>query len=555
MGTIKAKCNEFKVKIGEFLKARNWDLICKIYAIGLGAVGGIYAIVYFITQVFPQGQSKFYTMYFLLPLIIMLALTAYLAVFFVTKKDFKYSRMYLILALGWSIAIQFMMPPITGADEVKHYYSAYHASNILLGIKDVNIEQQFSDWIPGESYFFMRAEDYYSLPYVDVTFPYQYQILADGVWFNCPDNTQAYVPVYEAPGQARRYLASGLGIAIARKLNFGFSGTIFLGRFFNSLTLIIGGWICMLLLPVGKPQMISFSLFPTVLELFGSYSYDNMSIMLSIMLLAMCLHYSAPGVKLRAIHLYIMAATLALLMPNKIVYVTFAIWILCIPLKKWWELLTCKKWYEYGLLAIFFGFAAFIIKKVVVRYYWIAYSNIMWRLPGSTIDQDGRESYTRWYIKDHPWETVKFAWEGIKLDFWYNIKHVVGAQLGHVRLNIEVPMFCTMLILIVFIIGLFIRQGKGIGKRQFAVVAIGVLVCIVCIFVGCLFRFTPAEGSERIQISYRYLIPAYFALSVAAGTDAKENRASLACIYAQNFGLILVMCHAFQYLYHLRDEM
>ena len=79
------------------------------------------------------------------------------------------------------------------------------------------------------------------------------------------------------------------------------------------------------------------------------------------------------------------------------------------------------------------------------------------------------------------------------------------------------------------------------------------MLCLVAVFIGCLVRFTPVEGSERIQISYRYLIPIYMCLSVALGTDAKENKKALTLIYIQNIVLIFAMCGTLYFLLHLRD--
>ncbi len=538
----------------------NIDKTIKISAIAIGAIGVIYALYFFIANCFDTTKTKFYNGYFAVILIIMIALTIYLVRFLVLDREWTYSRVFVVLALGWSICIQLVMPPISGVDEVSHYYSAYHCSNILMGMKDHDFDtdpDNYGSWITGTSYFYMRAEDYYNLPYLDVTFPYQYQILADGNWFHCSDEAAQLVPCYEAPSQARRYIISGIGITIARLLHFGFVGTIFMGRFMNSLTLIFAGWLCIKLLTIGKLQLVSFALFPTVLELCGSYSYDNMSILFSIILFSLCLYFSRDDVRLHAWHFILLGISAAMLIPNKTVYVLFAIWILIIPVKKWWkDVCLSKKWYEYATIAIILVGAVVVFKKLVVKYYYRVLSQMVWVYENKTIDQDStRASYTWQYMTAHPIETLKFAWSGIKVDFWYNIKHVVGCQLGHVKLNAEVPIACTIVILACLIVSLFINKGKRLKKWQYVIVALGLIGCTIAIFIGCLTRFTPAEGSERIQISYRYLIPVYMCMSVALGTDAKENRRSLVLILVQNTALIFTMCGLLYFLFHLRDGM
>ena len=547
-------------KIKELTSRINVDKTIKIGSIVIGAIGILFAIYFFIANCFDTSMSKFYNGYFATILIIMIAMTVYLVRFLVLDKEWSYPRVFVILALGWSITIQLVMPPISGVDEVSHYYGAYHCSNIIMGMKDHDFDtspDNYGSWIQGTSYFYMRAEDYYNLPYVDVTFPYQYQLLADGNWFHCSEDGATLVPCYEAPTKASRYLISGLGITIARLLNFGFVGTIFMGRFMNSLSLIFVGWFCLKLIPIGKLQLVSFALFPTVLELCGSYSYDNMSILFSLLLLTMCLYYSQDHVKLHAWDLIIIAISVAMLIPNKTVYVMFAIWFFCIPIKKWWkDVCLSKKWYEYSILAVIFAGIIVVGRKLVVKYYWAVYSQIVWKYENPYIEQDtSRQSYTWQYFLENKAETLKFAWEGIKVDFWYNIKHVVGCEVGHVKLNAEVPLACTLIILGCLIVSLFLNKGKRLKKWQYVVIALGLIGCTLAIFIGCLTRFTPQEGSERIQISYRYLIPVYMCMSIALGTDAKENRRSMVLILIQNVALIFTMCGLLYFLFHLRDGM
>ena len=79
-------------------------------------------------------------------------------------------------------------------------------------------------------------------------------------------------------------------------------------------------------------------------------------------------------------------------------------------------------------------------------------------------------------------------------------------------------------------------------------------MCLVAIFIGCMTRFTPTD-SQRIQISYRYLIPLYMALSIILGTNAKENKLALTLIYVQNLVLAFSLCGTLYFLLHLRDGM
>lgn len=546
-------------KLKAFFTDMNKEKALKLAAVVLAAATIIYSVYFYFANCFNSAATKRTNFYYGIIFLVIFAITIYLLRLLILDKEWNYPRLFVIMALAWTFCMQLVMPPISGVDEVAHYYSAYHASNIMMGKKDHNLSTDSSNpsvWVQDQSFFYMRAEDYYMLPYLDVTFPYQYPVLANGNWIKHAEDMQDDVECQIAPAKASRYLVSGFGITIARLLGFGFAGVIFMGRFMNSLSLIIAGWIALKLLPVGKHQFFTFALFPTVIHLCSSYSYDNMSILFSLALLTLCLYYSQPHVKLHAWDLIILGGCVLILIPNKTVYALFAVWIFAIPLKKWWsDVILSKKWYEYGIiLAIVLG-CVFVVRKIFIKYFYLIGNQIFWKYAGAAIEQDSqREAWTWEYFKGHKLETIKFAWDGIKVDFWYNIKHIVGSELGHVMLNAQVPMACVITMLALLIIGIIFIKGKRIKKWQIAIIILGILFCLVAIFVGCMTRFTPLD-SQRIQISFRYLIPLYMALCIVLGTDAKENKLALTLIYIQNLALAFSMCGLLYFLFHLRDGM
>ena len=547
-------------KIKSFFSDMNRDKAVKLGAIVLAVVSIIYAIVFYIRNCVPLSTTKRLYIYFALIFVVMVAITIYLLRMLLLDKKWSYPRVFVIMAIAWTFCMQLVMPPISGPDEVAHYYSAYHASNIMMGKKDHNLSMDTSNlmsWVQDESFFYMRAEDYFTLPYMDVTFPYQYGILAEGNFFKHNDEQQYDVEVYIAPTKASRYLASGFGITIARLLGMGFAGVIFMGRFMNSLTLIIAGYIALKVLPVGKQQFFTFAMFPGVIHLCSSYSYDNMSILFSLALFTLCLHYSQPETKLHAWDIIIIAGCVLILIPNKIVYALFAVWFFVIPLKKWWkDVILSKKWYEYTILSVL-GLGVIVVgRKLIIKYYYVIMRLIFWKRDGDTIETDAARQALTWdYFLTHKKETFAFAWDGIKVDFWYNINHIVGSELGHVLLNATIPMACVLVMLALLIVGLFFIKGNRIKKWQMVVIGIGLVMCVIAIFIGCMTRFTPAEGSQRIQISFRYLIPIYMCMCIGLGTDAKESKLALVLIYIQNIALIFSMCGLLYYLFHLRDGM
>ncbi|MBO6283801.1 MAG: hypothetical protein J6M63_07715, partial [Pseudobutyrivibrio sp.] len=258
--------------------------------------------------------------------------------------------------------------------------------------------------------------------------------------------------------------------------------------------------------------------------------------------------------KLHAWDLIILAGCVIILIPNKTVYALFAVWIFAIPIKKWWtDVALSKKWYEYGILAVMGAGVVVVGSKIITKYYYKIMQVTVWKRSGGIETDETRNALTLEYFQAHKLETLKFAWEGIKVDFWYNINHIVGRELGHVFLNAQVPMACVIIMLACLIIGMIFIKGKRIKKWQMVVIGIGLIMCVIAIFIGCMTRFTPQEGSQRIQISFRYLIPVYMCMCIGLGTDAKENKLALALIYIQNIALISSMCGLLNFLFHLRD--
>lgn len=163
-------------KIKAYFTDMNRDKGIKIAAVVAAAVAILYSLFFYFKNCFDASAGKRINFYYGIIFVVMIALVIYLLRILLLDKQWNYPRAFVILAIGWTFCMQLVMPPISGVDEVAHYYSAYHASNIMMGKKDVNLctdTNNLGSWVQGESYFYMRAEDYYMLPYLDVTFPYQ----------------------------------------------------------------------------------------------------------------------------------------------------------------------------------------------------------------------------------------------------------------------------------------------------------------------------------------------------------------------------------------------
>ncbi len=524
-----------------------------IWLAGLFVMG--FAFKYFYTYAFSvAGKGIRYKGYFALIYIAMLAVTLYFVYFLTIKRSFEYTKLFLVITIGYSIAMQLVMPPISGADEAMHFISAYHASDIIMGKKDQIVSTDGGATRANTTYFYeMRQEDteYY---YVNVTFPDQYETIIYGNWFGVDKDKLEHVMITDDYVSWYRYIFAGLGIAIARWLKLGMMSMLFLGRFMNSLFLIIAGYFSIKLIPRGKAQIIAFVMSPMVLQLCSSYSYDTLSIVCTMLLASLIYYFAQPEVTFKFYHVFLILAVYALLLPNKMVYVAFGFMLFIIPWKRYKGAFGSEKikFFQSKLWKVIRFFILFAFVIVVLYMVFKVLLEVSWTLQrtyGSTIEQDGsRASFTLDYMIMHPDETWAYIFNSIKQYWVLDMLGIMGKTLGHHRLNVSVPTFIILIMWATVIAGIFVKRGKGYNARAIVFTVISMVVVYIFIYIGCMIRFTPTEGSDRVQIAYRYYLPIFEVFLMMLGTDSKENKATLGLLYVQNLALVGALTYSLIYL-------
>ena len=522
--------------MNKLLASKNSIIALKILAV-LAALGVFAkAGMFFVSTVFNGGLSKRYNLFVAIPLILMVVVTAYFLYLLFRNKDFKYEQLFLVCAICWGIVMQIVMPPLSGPDENTHYLAAYHGSNVVLFT---------NDWGPAGKWYF-RVEDT-QYPQYHENFPAEYQLLADGSWFGITPGFEGITTNPEVTVLWYRYPFSSVGIALARLVNLGCVGLLYAGRFMNTLAFILIGWLCVKLTPVGKAQIVGLTMLPLVMELCNSYSYDNMSILMSLLFAVLCMHYATEESRFRFIDLFILTAVYALLIPNKIVYVLFAPMLLMIPWKKWTGLLAennAKTWLQAGAYGIF---AAVIIYFDFFKWTRIS-MEIMSKEEGSSIEQTARPAFTVGYMIKHPGEVIKLLWDTLRYYGWEDFRAMVGEQLGSHIIIVYVTTALIVVLIVILLLQLIVNRGSFVGKRQFILYLLTSCMVLGAIIAGCLVRFTPTDGTDRLQVSARYYVPIFVLSLVFLGSDKKENKVALSLLYAQNLVYVLIMCDVLKYL-------
>lgn len=495
-------------------------------------------LIFFFGKAIEPAKSWRFNSYFIIITVALLFPIGYMMYHIVKQKQFRYDRLFLVLSICGCLVFQLAMPPLSGPDENAHFYSAYDAGNVFLGIS------KNSD----DSIIEMRKTDAQFWDY-DVNFPAVYEMLADGQFFHANED-QATLFDSDMPHiDWFRYITSGLGLALARLLNLGFVGLFFMGRFFNSIFFILCGYFAIKLTPYGKAQICSLAIVPLILELASCYSYDINGIAASVLLAAIILRMGEKEANVSVLDLIAFVGCLIFIVPNKAVYVTFVLMLLMVPFKKYREIVLKKNIFN-ALALVACVVAAFLIYKyffyeILLGAYW----KVTTLYAGHLVEQDGAGvAYDWWYIKANPGVVLHLVASTFLHHGWDDFLKMWGENPMHHRILMHVPKFIVILSIIpAFMLLVFNRNGESVKRWKFIIWLVISALTLGVIVVGCLVRFTMIGGA-RVEISARYYLPIFIIGMVVAGSKAKENQWALKLLLCQYLCLIPYLTYIMKFL-------
>ena len=534
-------------------KKRNVLLLITAIIVSLGTIW------FFVTQIFPRADINRTKMAFLLVLLIMLFVTAVFIYYLFSEREYKYSKAFLFLTICWGLIFQIVMPPFSGTDEWAHYTSAYYLSDRILGTTSIDVQDvvtvyhtdgTFEDVSSLEDYktefnlpaLVMRKCDVPAAP-PSINFPMQYDNLFNGHIRASEEEKELVGVQYTYYTPWIRYIPVGIGITLGRLLGLSGVLTIYMGRFMNTLFFLLIGLLALKLSPVGKMQLVSFTMFPVVLASVTSYTYDAISISLCMLVVTMCMHYARDDVSLKIWDILLIAVTFMFLVPNKGVYSLYALLLLMIPFSKWKDVFKRTMENIWGKIT-----AAIVVVLALVIFVWkifpsfVTFFNIFNRAGGTASEMiKESEAWTMSYALSHKSETV-WAWIHTLTRYgWRHFEQVNGYEPGHHNLVLKNPEICIILLIVVLLLGLILQKGNRLPRKNRILWNITATIVIIGIVAGCMVRFTPA-GHYNIAISYRYYLPVYMAGLLFYSTDEGENSRALSFLLLQNLILIPITC-------------
>lgn len=418
---------------------------------------------------------------------------------------------FVYILLSSSLVYIFTMPISMAPDEIVHYFTAYHVSNVMMGVDDSECKE--------DGQVMMRTDDtqygFQALGYTEdsvvsylssIDDPLVNDELIEYGWGTMYGNEYLFVPC-------------GLGITVGRILGLGTTATMVLGRLFNLLFYVTLTTIALKIIPFGKSILLVVSTMAMALQQGMSYSYDCVINASAFLVVAMGLNwYENREERLKWWQIIFGSIFIAVLFKAKghayaaIALIPILLLIarcIKIPEKKFSKIVTATT-----LGIVVFGAVCLVGLILFGNDHLMAEtSNIL-----GYIDAN---SYTIPYLINHPTEIVTIAYATLRLNSILYISTFIGQYMGW--LEVTVPNIVILLELILLIIVIFFSEKKRIQNSNRIIMLFLSVISIICVFVGLLLSWTPIDAGYVLGVQGRYFIAIAIPLFLGVGGLIKKE--------------------------------
>ncbi len=416
----------------------------------------------------------------------------------------KTQLIFLLIAFSLGGLYLFILPPISAPDEDTHFATTYEYSNHFYGYfvdpqKDVIPETvNAHTLVNGEehvhAHYQIAARETDAVAYSKLLkYPGigQYRIIEEGMFQNAGNQNQINGEIQECVLSVSpiAYAPGILGVLIARLLGLGGIQLILLGRFFNLGFYILLAYFAVKIIPFGKVTLCSIALFPMMLHLAASFSYDavlNGSAFLFIALV-LSLAYGKPMCWYDVAVLIYCAMVFGSI---KAIYMVLLLLVLIIPLE--------NKFFKKKGIVIFITLLVIAISTFVIS----TLGNILTK--NSNLVSVG-EKYTYGYMVKHPIWFVFICVKSFISSLSYYLNSMIGGSLGWLELNVQ------WIIIIGFIFIVFLSM---LAYQSTYELSPKVNLLVLIIFLGVTFgtyaaalTWNPIGASYINGVQGRYFLP------------------------------------------------
>ena len=276
--------------------------------------------------------------------VIGLAFLFFVLWFLILKRKASFNVLAVSAVAFWGLIFMFVLPPASAPDEDNFYATSYELSNHLLFQKETS----------KDDFVYMRASDAAFLLHRDPR-PDDYQTVWEHFFDGCPDKTMVLTSMQKREMVFWDFLPQALGISIARIFGRGQIFAMYLARLLNFALYLFLFSRAIRRMPFGKHILLCISLFPMVLEQVSSMSYDVQILGFSFYFIAQVLDLAYRKEKVSVKDIILLAVTLGLLAPTKVIYVMLGFLCFLIPRKKFVSVhpkLSDKQYYALAILVV-----------------------------------------------------------------------------------------------------------------------------------------------------------------------------------------------------------
>lgn len=472
------------------------------------------------------------------------------------RNKISISRLYFGTIVLLGLLYSLVLPPLSAPDEVAHYIASYELSNRLLGLQPLR---------DSEGHIRIRTEDVFIDDWT-----------GDGDWDNATvvgkrltrelylelkergllsTGEQGYSYSLQEPVKTTRlaYIFPALGFTLARVLHLGGFGLLYAGRLFNLLFFAVMGTLAIRRLPFGKMLFFSISLFPMLLELAASLSYDCFILGLSFYLIALILDLGFSKERVDNGDLLQLALIAILLSPCKMVYSLLFLLCFLIPVRKFGKI---RRYFGSICLVAFCMLGAILAvnRELFLLYLFPAAENV------STVDWVGGTEAVRTYqlteLLRTPGKLLALILETFREKGGFYLETMAGSMLGHLEKGLGLS--TGLVISLYAMTGVQAVWGDGSSSGRLRLIE-RIYLLLVCIFVVILLilsmlgAYTPVGTGYAEGIQGRYFLPVlplfYIAihgnlLSGMTGRGERRSRLPFGILYIQvliDTGLLLFL--------------
>ena len=430
----------------------------------------------------------------------------------------------------FSVGIVYMctMPISMVPDESVHLFTAYHTSNMMMGIDENGCKEKRC--------VMMREED---AQYLHQSYNYTDESVVSLLsQIGQKSTNENLVPsgwdtMY---GNEYRFIPCSLGITTGRLLHLNTVSIFLLGRLFNFVFYVVLSMLAVYLIPFGKLLLFTILTMPMSFQQGMSFSYDVCVNSIAFLLAAIAFKFAYEDTKTvnwkKAMPLLFL--TLILAKAKGHAYITIALLPYIILLMNHLKC-SSKKQTKIILKTLF---AVLMVVIVGLGIMMIINNNHLVPYTPVYLSYADAEKYSISFLLNHPRYVPRIILGTIFVYGPYYLLTFVGHLLGW--LELEISSIYIKIELIILALFIAFSDTKKITSNKRTVSIIASLISIVFIFAGLLLSWTPINTVLVQGVQGRYFIPVALPLLLGLG-GIKAKKLNLSWLYLAQNCLVILM--------------